>query len=40
MIPWERDIYLALLRRLIEDENNRLANEQNMLNAVRRKARR
>jgi hypothetical protein len=29
MIPWERDIYVELLREHIESENNRLANKRN-----------
>jgi hypothetical protein len=37
MIPWERDIYLELLRQEIESENNKIANEQNMINALSRK---
>ena len=28
MLPWERDIYLALLRAYIEKENERLLQEQ------------
>jgi len=28
MIPWEREIYIALLHDFIEEENERLKNEQ------------
>jgi len=29
LIPWERDMYVELLREHIENENNRLANKKN-----------
>jgi len=29
LIPWERDIYVELLREQIENENNRIANSKN-----------
>jgi len=29
MIPWERDIYVELLREHVESENNKLANRKN-----------
>jgi hypothetical protein len=35
MLPWEKDIYVDLLRRQIEEENLRLLNRQNQLNAFR-----
>ena len=28
MVPWEREIYIALLHDFIEEENERLKNEQ------------
>jgi hypothetical protein len=35
MLPWEKDIYVDLLRRQIEEENLKLLNRQNQLNAFR-----
>ncbi len=29
MIPWERDIYIGMLQRHIEEENERLKSQQN-----------
>lgn len=29
LIPWERDIYVELLREHVENENNRIANKKN-----------
>lgn len=29
MLPWERDMYIGLLREHIENENNKLANKRN-----------
>jgi len=29
LIPWERDMYVELLREHIENENNRIANRRN-----------
>jgi hypothetical protein len=31
MVPWEREIYIALLTEWIEKENERLKNEQRRL---------
>jgi hemerythrin-like domain-containing protein len=39
MIPWEREIYLELLRQHIENENNRIANHQNMQRALNSRGR-
>jgi hemerythrin-like domain-containing protein len=40
MIPWERDIYVDLLRQHIDDENNRLMNEKNLREAQTARRRR
>ena len=29
MMPWERDIYLALLKNYIDEENEKIKNRQN-----------
>jgi len=29
MMPWERDIYLALLKNYIDEENEKMKNRQN-----------
>jgi hemerythrin-like domain-containing protein len=39
MIPWEREIYLELLRQHIENENNRIANQQNLQRAFNSRGR-
>ena len=36
MIPWERDIYVELLREHIENENLRMMNKQNEARSLRR----
>jgi len=40
MIPWEKDIYLELLRQHVENENNRIANQNNMNRAFNSRGRR
>jgi hypothetical protein len=35
MIPWERDIYIELLRRHIEEENSKIRDQQNTANMHR-----
>jgi len=35
MIPWERDIYLALLRAYIEQENEKILQQQSTSNGYR-----
>ena len=40
MLPWERDLYVDLLRQHIEMENNRLANEKNIREAQTSRKRR
>jgi len=35
MIPWEKDTYVDLLRQHIEEENLRLMNQRNEMNALR-----
>ena len=42
MLPWERDMYIGLLREHIENENNKLANKRNEAlsqNALRKRYR-
>lgn len=42
LIPWERDIYVELLREHIENENNRISNKRNEMaaeNALRKRYR-
>lgn len=33
LIPWERDMYVELLREHIENENNKIANRRNEMSA-------
>jgi len=35
MIPWEKDIYVDLLRQHIEEENLKLMNRQNAIKSLR-----
>ena len=37
MMPWERDIYVALLKQWVEEENQRIKDEQSKMRAAGRK---
>jgi len=36
MMPWERDVYVALLNEHIKEENERIQKEQSQINRTRR----
>lgn len=37
MIPWERDLYVLLLKKYVDEENKRIEAENNKMKAVSRK---
>ena len=36
LMPWERDIYVILLNKYVEEENERIQKEQGQINSRRR----